>query len=410
MGAPAARAFELAREWCRMGHRVTVLTGFPNHPSGHVPEPYRRQLWRLTVREEIEGVSVVRTWVYPAANRGTFKRGANYLSFCASAIARGFALEPPDIVIGSSPQPLAAAAARVLAARFNQPFIFEVRDLWPESLPAVGQSGERTLLFQLVRRLTDRLYRAAALIVPVSERFVPFIIARAPEAHVELVENGVDTELFRPPADRDELKASLNLQNRFVVTYAGTMGMAHRLETVLAAAQTLRSRRSDVVFLLIGDGAERTQLEQLSRDLALDNVRFLGQIPRVKLVDYIGASDACLVLLRRAELFETVLPSKMLEFMACGAAMIVGVNGLARELAEQSGGGLCIAPESSDEIVAAVDRLYSQPALSRELGRSGREYVLRCFTRQQKARKYLDAMMAVAASVESDAAVQESHR
>jgi len=166
MGAPAARVSELSREWTRMGHDVTVLTGFPNHPDGRVPEAYRRDFRRLTTREQIDGVTVVRTILYPAANRGSLGRMANYLSFFVSALMRGAVLESPDVVIGTSPQLLCAAAAWLLARRFGCPFVFEVRDLWPESLPAVGASPEGSMLYRLLARVATRLYRSADLIVP----------------------------------------------------------------------------------------------------------------------------------------------------------------------------------------------------------------------------------------------------
>jgi glycosyltransferase involved in cell wall biosynthesis len=396
MGAPAARVHELAREWSRAGHSVTVLTGFPNHPDGTIRPEYRRLMWRLTTRENVDGIDVVRTVLYPSANRGTFRRMANYASFCLSAILRGLTLNRPDVVIGSSPQPLVALAGWALARRFRRPFIFEVRDLWPESLPAVGQSGEGSLLFRTVRQVTDFLYGAAALIVPVSAGFVPLIAARFPDGRIALVENGVDTQLFCPSNETDRLKANIHLQDRFVVLYAGTLGMAHGLETVLTAAAALQRSRPDVVFVFIGDGAERKKLERLARERQTTNVIFIGQVPRASLVDYIRASDVCLVLLRQSEVFDTVLPSKMLEFMACAKPMIVGVGGITKALVEKSGAGITITPESADELARAVQHLYRDRQLCGVLGRRGCDYVRRHFTRQQKATTYLEAMTGLA--------------
>ena len=392
MGAPAARVHELAREWSRSGHRVTVLTGFPNHPEGRIRPAYRRLMWRLSVRETVDGIDVVRTMLYPSANRGTFRRIANYASFCLSAILRGLPLDRPDVVIGSSPQPLVAVAGWVLARRFQRPFVFEVRDLWPESLPAVGQAGEQSLMFRTVRLITDFLYRAAALIVPVSAGFVPRILARAPHARMALVENGVDTALFRPSIETDRLRRRGRFSGRFVVTYAGTLGMAHGLETLLSAAQALQPLLPDVIVLIIGDGAERERLEQLASEQQLSNVIFLGQVPRTELVDHICASDVCLVLLRQAELFGTVLPSKMLEFMACERPVIVGVGGVTKALVEESGAGIAITPECVPELVGAIEKLYHDRELGGTLGRHGRAYVLQHFTRRQKATSYLEAM------------------
>ncbi len=392
MGAPAARLHELSRDWVRAGHQVTVLTGFPNHPAGRVPEPYRRHLRRGTFRERTDGIDVVRTWLYTAPNRFPAERILNYVSFFVSAMLRGIWLQRPDVVIGTSPQLLVGLAALVLARRFRCRFVFEVRDLWPESLPASGISHIGSSLYRALNRMAGFLYRSADLVVPVSEPFRATIAAHAPRAKIVAVENGVDTMLFQPNGEPGEVKEGLGLQGRFVVSYIGTIGFAHGLDTVLQAASVLKERSPDLLFLFVGDGAERETLEAKGRAMALTNVRFVGERPRAEIPRYIAASDVCLVLLRRSDVFEKVLPSKMLEFMACARPLVVGVSGLARALVEESNGGICVTPEDYKELAEAVHRFRAEPNLGLKLGENGRRFVLDRFMRGAKARAYLSAL------------------
>jgi glycosyltransferase involved in cell wall biosynthesis len=395
MGAAAARVHELSREWVRGSHRVTVLTGFPNYPSGRVPIPYRRLRWRGTVREVVDGIDVVRTWLHAAPTRTPRARMLNYASFLASAVLRGAWLSRPDVVIGTSPQLLVGVAGYALARRFRCPFVFEVRDLWPESLPAsgIGRAGSR--LYRALESLARFLYRSADLVVPVTAALGEAIAAAAPRTPVAVVENGVDTDLLGPRRDADGVRGRLGFRDRFVVSYIGTIGFAHGLDVVLEAAAMLR-RRPEVLFLLVGDGAERQRLQARAIAEGLGNVRFEGERPRAEIPDYIAASDVCLVPLRGAELFKGALPSKMLEFMACERPLVVGVAGLAARVIVESGGGLAIPPDDPAAMVAALEVLRGDPALRLRLGEAGRRFVLAHFTRVAKAERYLEALGALA--------------
>jgi glycosyltransferase involved in cell wall biosynthesis len=388
MGAPAARVYELAREWVRKGDEVTVLTAFPNHPTGVVPVQYRSALRRGAMREAVDGIEVVRTWLYAAPNRSPRQRILNYTSFFLSAAARGIWLQRPDVVIGTSPQLLAGLAGWLLARRFRRPFVFEVRDLWPESLPASGISRPGSALYRVLSALARFLYRRADLVVPVTPAFCPAIQAAVPGARLAVIENGFDAALFRP-LDLREAKQALDLDGQFVVSYIGTIGFAHGLDVVLRTAAVLKRTIPNLVFLFVGEGAERENLQTQSQNLGLDNVRFVGQRPRSEMPRYIAASDACLVLLRNAELFRTVLPSKMLEFMACSRPVIGGVDGYAASLIRESEGGICVPPEDDQALAEAIQRLHEDPALGTKLGDSGRRFVLERFTRASKATAYV---------------------
>lgn len=396
MGAPSARASELARHWSRAGHQVSILTGFPNHPTGVVPEEWKPRLRRLTYNEKAGDVDVFRTWLWPLPNRKTHERMRNYASFCVSAALRGLTLPRPDVVIGSSPQLLVALAAWWIAFIRRIPFIFEVRDLWPESLTAVGVGGEDSLLHHSLAAIAKFLYERADRIVVVTPAFKDHLIHRwrVPSEKIAIVENGVETDMFFPssPEVRPALRDELRTDSKFIVCYIGTMGMAHGLETLLDAAAMFRKQQSDVLFLLIGEGAEKGRIRSLSQSRGLSNVRILDQQPREKIPAFISASDACLVLLRKTEIFKTVIPTKMLEFMSCASPVILGVDGQARKIIEEANAGIAVEPENAGALIEAILSLKADPEKARRLGQKGREYILRNFSRSRSAEKYIQIL------------------
>ena len=338
MGAPSARVSELARHWVREGHEVTVLTGFPNHPTGQLHQDYRGKLKRGTLRERTGGVDVVRTWLWPTPNRKSRERMLNYASFALSGALRGMTLPRPDVVIATSPQMLVGMTGWWLAKLKRSPFVFEVRDLWPESLYASGVASERSPLIRALDRMADFLYRSADRVVTVTEAQRRDLIERRglPAGKVKVAENGVETDLFAPmgmAACREELGLPAD---RFIVSYIGTLGMAHGLNLVLDAAARLERELPRALFLLVGEGASKEALERQAQERGLTNVRFLPQQPRERVPAAVNASDACLVTLREAQVFRTVIPSKMLEFMACGRPIVLQVDGQARAILEEA--------------------------------------------------------------------------
>jgi len=394
MGAPAGRAAELSRLWAEDGHEVTVLTGFPNHPTGIVPPQYRRKFRRLVMHDTYHGVNVVRTWLLPFPNRKPYERMLNYSSFCVSSAATGIFLHRPDLLIATSPQLLVGLSGWWLARCNGVPFVFEVRDLWPESLTAVGMGSHDSLLHRSLAQIAGFLYRSCDRLVVVTPAFKEYLIEhwRVPEDKISVVENGVETNLFSRITPNRAVRRELGAGERFVVSYIGTMGAAHGLETLLEAAALLREREPKVLFVLVGEGAEKARITSLARSRGLTNVRFVGQQPREKIPAYITASDACLVLLKRSELFKTVLPTKMLEFMSCARPVILGVDGHARKVMEEANAGIFMTPEDPLALAEAVVRLAADPVLRESLGRNGRQHVLHYFSRQHTARVYLDVL------------------
>ena len=399
MGAPAARASELSRHWARMGHAVTILTGFPNHPTGIVPAEWRSRLHRLHYTETVDGVQVVRTWLWPLPNRKAHERIRNYTSFCISAALSGLALDRPQVIIATSPQLLCALAGWWLAFWMRVPFIFEVRDLWPESLAAVGASSENSCLHRLLGAVAGFLYRRADRIVVVSPAFVDHLIRywSVPAAKISCVENGVETDLFRPDPAAADLRKQLKLDEHFLICYIGTMGNAHGLETLIAAAEVLQTSLPKATFLLIGEGAEKQRIVELAAARSLNNIQFLGEQPRERIPAYVSAADLCLVMLRKSDLFKTVIPTKLLEYMACERSVIVAVDGQARQIVEAAAAGVFVEPEDSQALVKAILDLARDPDRRRQMGTSGRQYIVTNFSREKTARDYVSVLEKLAA-------------
>ena len=399
MGAPAGRVSELAKRWAREGHRVTVLTGFPNHPTGEVPAPYRGKLWRLAMTERTDGVEVVRTWLLPTPNRKSWERMLSYVSFGASAALRGTLLGRPDVVIATSPQLLVGVAGRWISWLKACPFVFEVRDLWPESLLASGVGREGSLFIRALSLIADSLYRSASRVVTVTEAMRQAVTVERgiPDDKVSVIDSGVESDLFRP-MERERCRESLGLDaGRFVVSYIGTLGLAHDLGTVLEMAARLKDQLPRAMVLLVGDGADQASLAREAKARRLDNVRFCSQQPRERVPEFINASDVCLVTLRPSDVFKTVVPTKMLEFMACARPVVVAVDGQARDVIEEAKAGRFVPPGDAAALTEAVVGLARDPDERRRLGENGRSFVLERFNRQRQAGQYLDLLRRVIA-------------
>jgi len=405
MGAPAARAAELAQHWAAAGHAVTILTGFPNHPTGVVPPEWRGRLHRLAYREKTDGVEVLRTWLWPLPNRKGHERMRNYASFCMSASLRGLAIPRPDVIIATSPQLLVGLSGWWLAFTKRVPFVFEVRDLWPESLIAVGAGDGHSLLHKSLSGIADFLYQRSDHIVVVSPAFKEHLTKyrTVRPDKISVVQNGVETRLFAPSsADANHrLRQQIGAEGKFLVCYVGTMGWAHGLDTLLDAATRLQAESPNVLFMLIGEGADKERIKSIAQSRGLTNLRFFDQQPRETIPAFISAADTCLVLLKKTDVFKTVIPTKMLEFMSCARPVILGVDGQARQIVEEAGAGIVIEPESSMGLVQAISQLAANPDLGHALGQRGREYIVRNLSRRQTADDYLRVLEELLGSPQS---------
>jgi glycosyltransferase involved in cell wall biosynthesis len=392
VNAPAVRVSELAQRWAECGADVTVLTCFPNHPSGIIPREYRG-MWRC--RERRGMINVIRTYVYAAANKGFLKRIFNYLSFMFSSVLFGaWMVKKPDILIATSPQFFVAVAGYLVSRIRRCKFVFEVRDLWPEEIVAVGAIRNKFVI-KALEALEMFLYRRADLIVAVAQGTIDVLKERGiPESKLALVPNGVDIDFFQSASNGRRVREQLNLDGKFVVGYIGTHGMAHKLETVLQAAHQLREH-DGIRFLFVGDGAEKAKLVKLADDMKLSNVLFHDQIAREAIPDYYAACDLCLAPLRKAELFTKNIPSKIYEIMAAGRPVIISTEGESRRIVEMSGAGLGACPEDSDDLANQIIALRDNEGLRLAMGRNGLAFVLANSSRTRLADDYLGILKVV---------------
>jgi glycosyltransferase involved in cell wall biosynthesis len=389
--APATRVTEMTRRWSAQGHDVTVITGVPNVPDGMVYAGYRN---RWLQRETLGGVEVVRVWTYLAPNKGALRRIANYVSFMVTASLASLRVRQPDIVIATSPQFFCGWAGVVASALRRRPLVLEIRDLWPESIEAVGALRNRRLL-RFLEWLERRMYAAASWIVTVGEGYRGKLLDRGVDpARIDVIPNGVDLGFFLAAgADGSSVRARYGLDGRFVCSYIGTIGMGCGLDVVLRAARMLRERgRDDVRFLLVGDGAVREELEARARAEGLVSVVFTGRQPKNEMPAFLAATDACLVHLTRTDLFKTVLPSKIFEAAAMRKPIVLGVEGFAADLVARAEAGICIQPENERELVDATLKLAADPALARRLGEAGYERIATRYTYDRLAQEYADLL------------------
>ena len=385
--APATRVHALCKRWVEQGHDVTVITGVPNVPNGVVYDGYRN---KLAQSEVIDGVRVKRVWTYIAANEGTIKRIANYVSYMATATLRGLFLKRPDVVIATSPQFFCGWAGVLTKWLRRRPFVLEIRDIWPESIAAVGAMKPGKLM-RLLEWLELRMYAAATHVVTVGDGYRQQLEAKGvPPAKISVISNGVDPRQFLPQPPDEVLLDELGLRGKHVCAYVGTVGMACGLGICVRAARLLEQRgRDDIVFLIVGDGAARAQLQQQAADEGVsDRVIFTGRQPKERMPAYLSIADSCLVHLAGVELFASVMPSKLFEVLAMAKPVVLGVKGQAAAFLQEAGGGICIEPESEEELVRAVCRLADTPTEAAAFGRAGRQHVLKHYDRDVLAADY----------------------
>lgn len=393
VNAPASRTYEHAREWVAAGHQVTVITCAPNFPKGRVFDGYRNRLWQS---EEMAGIRVIRVWSYITANEGFARRIADYVSYMLSATLAALFVRRVDLIVATSPQFFTAVAGWMTSVLKWKPWIFELRDLWPESIRAVGAMRDSALLDR-IEKLELFLYRRATAVVTVTEAFRDNLVGRGiPAEKIHVITNGADLTRYQPLPKDARLSAELELQDKFVLGYIGTMGMAHGLDTVLDAAKILEATpgMEDVRILMLGDGAQKAALQARVTVEGIGNVVFRDSVSKEEVTRYWSLLDVALIHLKRTDLFQTVIPSKLFECMAMGIPVLFGVRGEAAGIVERHNVGLLIEPEHAQDMADAVIRLHRDPAL-RDLFAAAGPAGARHFDRQTLARRMLDIISAL---------------
>ena len=386
--APASRTHEHTLRWVASGHRVTVVTTAPNFPAGKIFDGYRNRLWQ---RETIDGVEVIRLWTYITANEGFLRRTLDYVSFMVSAILATPFLPRPDVIVSTSPQFFTPCAAYIVSRLKRRPWVFELRDLWPDSIVAVGAMKE-TALIRALRRLEYFLYRKATRIVSVTHSFREILSRNGIDpGKIEVVPNGADLEAYRPGEKSEVLVERFGCQNKFVAAYVGTIGLAHGLGTLLDAAEQLLEH-NNIAIVLVGTGAEEKALMAEAEHRGLVNVHFAGSVSKAEVREYWRLCDVALVLLRDSPLFRHVLPSKMFEAMSTERPVILGVQGESEAVLREAKAGIPIPPENSSALTEAILQLAGNREECLAMGKAGRKFVTGRYNRDVLANRMLSVL------------------
>lgn len=356
--APATRTYEHAREWVKLGHQVTIITGAPNFPEGRVFDGYKNKWFS---KDYIDGIEVRRVKTYITANEGFVKRILDFMSFMVMSFFAGLFVKKPNVIVGTSPQFFTAVSAWALSVVRFKPFVFELRDIWPASITAVGAMKD-SFAIKMLEKLEMFLYRRASLIISVTHAFKNELIERGIDGHkIDVVLNGVDLNKYEPSDKDPELLKKYNLEGKFVAGYIGTHGLAHSLETLIEAAEKLKER-TDIVFLFAGGGAGSDLIKKLVAKKQLENVVIMGRQDKALMPRIWSLCDLSIVHLKNVPLFKSVIPSKIFESMGMGIPILVGVpDGEATQIISDTSSGIIIKPESSDDIACEVIKLVENP-------------------------------------------------
>jgi len=362
--APAAHVYERARLWVQWGHEVTVVTAAPSFPEGKVYAGYRNA-WRTV--EMMDGVRVVRVKSFVTPNAGMVRRTLNHLSFALSAMLQAAREPRPDVVISTSPPLFTPLGGILYAWPRGIPHVFEIRDLWPASISAVA-GLKPGLGYRVLEALELWMYRRSRRLISLTRSFVADLTGRGvPAEKIDVVLNGANLALFVPRPRDEELKRRLGLEGRFVVGYLGTVGLAHDLGNMVAAAERLRD--TPVTFLVVGVGAEKEQLEARVAAAGLDSVRFVERQLKEAMPSFWSICDLSLVHLKDSPLFAKVVPSKIFESMAMGLPIVyVGPAGEGSQIVEEAGAGVAVPPADPAALAAAVRGLLTDGERRRRLG------------------------------------------
>ena len=391
INAPATRTFEYCKQWVEHGHEVTVISCTPHHPMGKVYPGYKNKFYQV---EEKDGIKAIKVLTYVTAKSGFLKRTWNYVFYMLMVIFIAPFIAKADVVISTSPQFFNGLAGYFVSRIKRCPWVLEIRDLWPESILAVGAIKNKSAI-KLLEWLEKFVYRKADHIIPVTFAFKRHIEKHGGDANkITVIRNGVSFDLFKLQQRNNEFACSVGVDGKFVVSYVGTHGLAHGLSVILDAAEKLK-HKPEIIFLMIGDGAEKKKLLEEKSRRQLDNVIMLDQQPKQEMPNIWSISDVSLVLLKKQNLFLTVIPSKIFETMAMKKPIVLGVRGESQALIEEGNAGICIEPENVDELVTAVVKLYEDADAYHQYAENGYVYVQQHFDRKKLANQYETILMSL---------------
>ncbi len=383
------RHFEFARYTAQQGHDFVVIASDVSYLDGAKMQTDGRP-------EDIEGVEVRRARTINAINRSFIWRVVAFLSFMFSSVFKALGAGKIDVVMGTTPPIFQAGSAWLVAFLRRKPFLLEVRDLWPDFAVDMGILKNPVIIW-LARRVELFLYARATHILVNSPAYRTYLVEKRgikPEK-VSVIPNGVDPSMFDPAEQGKALRDELNLHNKFIVTYAGAMGPANDIPKIIRAAEVLRDDPR-IHFLMVGDGKDRKQAQALQEELGLTNVTFTGLRSKEEMKDILGASDACLATLMPIPMFKTVYPNKIFDYLAAGRPILLGIDGVIRDVVEAADAGVFIEPQGHQPLVDAVRRFADDPAGCKAMGLRGRAYVEKHFNRMTQAAQFVELIEKVA--------------
>ena len=382
-----SRHYELARYCVSEGHEFTIVASDLNYATGkHITRDGER-----VEKETLDGIRIVRARTYPAIHRSYAWRVIAFLGFMRTSFMAAWRVGPVDVVMGTSPPIFQGASTWLLAFLRRRPYLLEIRDL---CVDGVIQQGilKNPILIAMTRCLERFLLKRATHLLVNSPAFADRLMERGiPPAKMTIIPNGVDPDTFDPEIKGEDVREELGLDGKFVVMYTGALGHANDIPTILRAADRLRDR-ADIQFVLVGDGKERSKLEAQAEEMDLPNVTFAGSRPKLEMKRYLGAADAGIAALQDIEIFRTVYPNKVFDYMAAGRPIVLGIEGAIREVVEAGECGICVAHGDDEAIAAAVVQLSENRELAAAMGRAGREHVVEHFNRHKHAVEFVELL------------------
>lgn len=387
--AGGTRHYEFARILVPDDHfRFTIVASTLSYLTGQEAQPEDD-------KDLEKGISILRAYTLPVSHRSFVWRVIAFFSFMISSVWASRHAKDIDLVMGTTPQIFQAVSAWFISFVRHKPFLLEVRDLWPEFAIDMGVLTN-PLLIRLSRLLESFLYNRADHILVNSPAYRDYMLKRGiPEDKITLIPNGVDSQMFDPNADGQDIRQRFDLNGKYVVTYAGALGKANDLETVLRAARRLQDY-GDIHFLIVGDGKERTNLESTAKDFNLSNVMFTGAMPKTDIPAILAASDVCTATLMDIPMFKTTYPNKVFDYMAAGKPTILGIDGVIRDVVEAAEGGIFVPPGDDEALAIAVLELHKDSSRTAQMGKSARNYVETHFDRYQQAQTFSELLKNVA--------------
>jgi glycosyltransferase involved in cell wall biosynthesis len=389
--AGGSRWNQFSKYWSQAGHKITVVAGTVHYATGKKLPQYKGNF--IFTEYDSERIVVKRCYVSESYNKSRFGRALGYASFALSSTIAGFLVEKPDILICTSP-PLSVGLTGAILSKFRRiPLVFEVRDLWPEGPVDLGAISNKWIIKSLywLQRLSYGSAKWINVLTPAFEKFL-INVNGVSAGKISVISNGADLDIIKPGERNNWVREKHALGNKFIVTYVGAHGAANALTQLVNAAKILKDKDPEVQLMLVGAGMQKPRLVKEAKESGLTNITFVDPVPKAQIGDYINASDLCTAVLKKIEQFKYVYPNKLFDYMSAAKPVVIGVDGVARQLVEEACAGVFVEPENPQLFVEGVLKLKADSSLAHQMGQNGLMYVHKHFDREKLAERYLDIL------------------